>query len=165
MTTPTTKTAVRPSWTPGDTPPALRRALSPPRGFQFDAVRDGPTCPYCGANSLIRSYSDQADDDLRIDAYCTNTHCTAREIVVLAWTSGYAGRRADLEALRAVDHGPQTERNQGGFCTWNGASLWSDREERSQAVVRRRRGELVPCDCDECSGRRRATALPDGDHE
>jgi hypothetical protein len=90
---------------------------------------------------------------LRIDAYCTNTICSAREIVVLAWTRGDAGCRADLEALNSVDHGPQADHNQGGACTWNGASLLDGIEERTQAVVRRRRGEPVPCLCDSCSGR------------
>ena len=106
-----------------------------------------PVCPYCGAASLIESWTDLRADTVHVDLYCNNSNCAAREIVILAHTRGEAGQRADLDALADVDRGPATKRNPTGLHWPNDASLLDFDE---QDTLRRRQGQHIPCDCEAC---------------
>jgi hypothetical protein len=97
---------------------------------------------------LIESWTDLGADTVRVELYCNNSNCAAREIVILAHTRGEAGQRADLDALDNVDRGPATKRNSSGL-HWSGASLLVFDERKT---LTRRQGEHIPCDCDACRG-------------
>lgn len=127
----------------GRTGPAIRNMLRPSRGYDTDKVFDGAMCPYCGANSLIRSAGDVSEDKVQIEAYCTNSECDAREIFILAQTRGEAGPRADVEAVRAID-GPTVllkgkNPNQSGHTM---ADVEIDPDRIRQTHLRRRRQSL-----------------------
>lgn len=71
---------------------------------------DKMNCPYCGERSLIRAYADIDHDDMHIDLYCESPFCSVRTMAIVAIrTEGYV-RRADAEALRAIDEGAVEER-------------------------------------------------------
>lgn len=79
-------------------------------------VRRQPTntatrCPFCGADTAILSAHDDPDDPGRVELYCDNGNCDAREITILVMRDGTfdTGERTDVRALRAVDHGPEDE--------------------------------------------------------
>jgi hypothetical protein len=108
-----------------------------------------PVCPYCGAASLIESWTDIRADTVRVDLYCNNANCSAREIVILARTRGEAGQRDDLDALDDVDRGPATAWDPGRVHWCNGASLI---DFDDQDTLRRRQGQPIPCHCDACEG-------------
>jgi hypothetical protein len=140
----------RNTWYPAEGQwPSLKTQLPEPTGWDHDRT-DGPRCPYCGMNSLIRSYGDIAADDMRIEAYCTNVECEAREVIILANTRHAVGPRADLNAPYDVDRGPASPRNPRGWHMWTGSSLVRD---DSSYRLRRRRGEHLECQCDTCQGR------------
>jgi hypothetical protein len=57
------------------------------------------TCPFCGSQSLILN----GDDGQRVDAYCDNGECDAREFIVLVTRDGHEGRahlRSDILAVK-----------------------------------------------------------------
>ncbi len=60
---------------------------------------------------MLLSHDDFAEDDLHLELYCDNSQCDVREFTVLAMRANepYAGRRADVAALRAVDDGSEGE--------------------------------------------------------
>lgn len=62
------------------------------------------TCPFCGQASAKRSYGDEEADTGRLELYCTNDNCQAREITVLVMRDSYqAHTRADVRILHAID--------------------------------------------------------------
>jgi hypothetical protein len=75
--------------------PWIRRGRNTARAF----------CPFCGERSLLRSFDDDASDTGRVELYCDNSMCDAREIVILNTRGWGADQRADVRALDAVDHG------------------------------------------------------------
>jgi hypothetical protein len=83
------------SWQPGETPWAR-------------ANPDQMPCPYCGERKLIISMMDIQDDDLRVELYCDNEYCEARSFATILM-SHHGMRRADTQALFAVDHGDDPE--------------------------------------------------------
>lgn len=63
-------------------------------------------CMFCGGQTVKRSGSDDDEDPGRIELYCDNGSCDAREMVLLVKRDGdEAGQRADVRALRLVDEG------------------------------------------------------------
>lgn len=63
-------------------------------------------CLFCGARSLKRSAADHAQDPGRLELYCDNSACSAREMVLLVVRDGAAASyRADVRALQLVDDG------------------------------------------------------------
>ncbi|MEU2769801.1 MULTISPECIES: hypothetical protein [Streptomyces] len=63
-------------------------------------------CMFCGADSIKRSQMDRSEDTGRIELYCDNGLCEAREIVLLVKRDGAgAGSRADVRALNLIDKG------------------------------------------------------------
>ncbi|GGY57996.1 hypothetical protein GCM10010385_03950 [Streptomyces geysiriensis] len=64
-------------------------------------------CYFCGGESAISSYGDLPDDMGRLELYCDNELCDAREVVVLVRRDGEDARlRADVRALAAIEKGP-----------------------------------------------------------
>lgn len=63
-------------------------------------------CMFCGGQTIKRSESDRDDDPGRIELYCDNGSCDAREIVLLVKRDGAnAFSRADVRALGLIDNG------------------------------------------------------------
>lgn len=83
-----------------ESPPPAPRPLewTSPTGHPW--ITDTRTCPFCGGARLrIRSN----DNNQRVDAYCENTSCDARDLVVLVLNDGHAGlamRRNDVRRLK-----------------------------------------------------------------
>ncbi|MFJ8696980.1 hypothetical protein, partial [Streptomyces roseolilacinus] len=66
-------------------------------------------CYFCGGHTAILSFGDRPDDPGRLELYCDNQMCDAREIVVLVKRDGAgAPERADVRALREVDRPRET---------------------------------------------------------
>lgn len=62
-------------------------------------IRITKMCPFCGLDKLIT----QSGDNQRINAYCENVDCDARELVVLVLKDGPDGRahlRTDVQRLK-----------------------------------------------------------------
>lgn len=83
------------------------------------AIREAPDeypCPFCGKNTLVRSYGDLSDDNFRIELYCNNSYCDTREMAVIAkrMNGSVSGHRADVAAIVAVDEGTEAEREEEG---------------------------------------------------
>lgn len=66
-------------------------------------------CPFCGEKTLKQSDGDVVEDDRRIEMYCDNENCAAREITILAMRVAESDDRADVEALQTIDAGQDTE--------------------------------------------------------
>lgn len=63
-------------------------------------------CLFCGAQTLKRSASDRPQDPNRLELYCDNQLCDAREMVLLVMRDGAgAYDRADVRTLRLIDKG------------------------------------------------------------
>lgn len=63
-------------------------------------------CMFCGGQTLKRSAPDREEDAGRLELYCDNSLCDAREMVLLVQRDGAeAGLRADVRALHLVDDG------------------------------------------------------------
>ncbi|MBW4722428.1 hypothetical protein [Saccharothrix obliqua] len=62
-------------------------------------------CYFCGEISAIVSMSDQPGDTGRVEVYCGNSDCEAREIVVLVLKDGtrQTAERSDVRVLRMID--------------------------------------------------------------
>ncbi|MFJ8755673.1 hypothetical protein [Streptomyces cyaneofuscatus] len=61
-------------------------------------------CYFCGGKTAILSFDDRSDDPGRLELYCDNQMCDAREVVVLVLRNGAgAHARADVRALHEVD--------------------------------------------------------------
>lgn len=89
-------------WEAG-TVPWLRRQQ---KNATFGHEPDGVQCMFCGAKTLKRSMGDRDEDPGRMELYCDNTDCDAREMVLLVTRDGAgAGDRADARALRLIDRG------------------------------------------------------------
>lgn len=66
-------------------------------------------CYFCGGHTAILSSGDRPDDPGRLELYCDNQMCDAREVVVLVKRDGAgAPDRADVRALREVDRPRET---------------------------------------------------------
>ncbi|GGU62594.1 hypothetical protein [Streptomyces daghestanicus] len=63
-------------------------------------------CMFCGGQTVKRSESDRSRDTGRIELYCDNGSCDAREMVLLVRRDGAdAYARADVRALNLIDNG------------------------------------------------------------
>lgn len=127
--------------------PAIRRAAGDRRSLE------GYRCPFCGSERLLISDTDLPIDTERVEAYCDNASCDAREIVILVVRGAGTHDRADVSALRAVDRGSYEEQEQGGAIIERDAKgnvtsvAWSYREssrklsrgERDHRTLHRRR--------------------------
>jgi hypothetical protein len=98
-----------PSFSEGDEP-AIRRAVG-----DHGKIADY-ACPFCGSASLLASSTDLKLDTERVEVYCDNSHCAAREIVILIKRGDPGpGTRADVLALQAVDRGTVEEQEADGY--------------------------------------------------
>lgn len=71
--------------------------------------------PFCGGNALLRSSGDLPQDTERVEVYCDNQFCDAREIVILITRGEGTHARADVRALSAVDDGTEAEQEADGY--------------------------------------------------
>ncbi|MFB7977278.1 hypothetical protein [Streptomyces vinaceus] len=63
-------------------------------------------CYFCGGRTAMRAHGDLPDDAGRLELYCDNQMCDAREMVVLVLRDGAGAHdRADVRALRVIDEG------------------------------------------------------------
>ncbi|MFF9607840.1 hypothetical protein ACF1GY_37250 [Streptomyces sp. NPDC014684] len=66
-------------------------------------------CYFCGGHTAVLSFGDRTDDTGRLELYCENQMCDAREVVVLVQRDGAGAHdRADVRALREVDRPRET---------------------------------------------------------
>jgi hypothetical protein len=66
-------------------------------------------CYFCGSNVAKLSSGDRPDDPGRLELYCENQECDAREVAILVLRDGTgAPERADVRALREVDRPNKT---------------------------------------------------------
>jgi hypothetical protein len=85
------------------------------RGMVRESKRiEGYPCPFCGTMTLLQSDGDLTIDTERVEVYCDNDRCDAREIVILIKRGAGAHRRADVSALRAVERGTYEEQEADG---------------------------------------------------
>ena len=86
------------------TSPAARRAQ--PAGL---------LCLFCGERSCVLSYGDVPADTGRMQLYCENSECSAREVEVLVERDGSVetSERPDVKALRELDTPPQLRGGDG----------------------------------------------------
>jgi hypothetical protein len=116
--------------------PAIRKAAS-----GRDPISGYP-CPFCGGNALLRSSGDLPQDTERVEVYCDNQFCDAREIVILITRGEGTHARADVRALSAVDDGTEAEQEADGYEldrdeTGNGRPARLSRSGRRSRVVGR----------------------------
>jgi len=63
-------------------------------------------CMFCGEHTVKRSKPDSAEDTGRLELYCDNGLCDAREMVLLVRRDGSeAHLRSDVRALHLIDDG------------------------------------------------------------
>ncbi len=79
-----------------DEQPAVRRARRAGQYLPYP-------CYFCGEDQVKLSYADRPADAQRIELYCDNVNCEAREVVVLMRRGLGAHERADVRALQALD--------------------------------------------------------------
>ncbi|MGV9748371.1 hypothetical protein ACWDTG_26250 [Rhodococcus zopfii] len=62
------------------------------------------TCYLCGNSTMIRAFGDVKDDHGRVELYCDNPDCAAREVELIVMRDGHSAtfRRADVEALESI---------------------------------------------------------------
>ena len=96
-------------------------------------------CPYCGKQSLLRSFSDVADDDLRVELYCDNSNCDVREFNILAKRTEGLVQRADALALYEIDEGTAVERLSHDINIMDPEARRSIDRHQSSRLQRRRR--------------------------
>jgi hypothetical protein len=66
-------------------------------------------CYFCGEQSVKLSVGDLGSDNGRVEVYCDNTNCDAREATVIVTRDGHhSDRRADVRILNAVDEDQHT---------------------------------------------------------
>ncbi len=87
----------------GEDAPALRED-----GDGRHQYLPGRCCPFCDAEMLTVATGDLGERE-RMDLRCDNPGCEVREFVVLAMHTSDGPWRADVAALRAVDHGTPEE--------------------------------------------------------
>lgn len=91
-------------WGPDEAPYARTAGQSRPQGGKEGAGY--LTCYFCGEISVKRSYGDFPEDNGRLELYCTNQNCEAREVAVIVLKDAIgAHRRADVRVLHALDEG------------------------------------------------------------
>jgi hypothetical protein len=132
--------------------PAIRRSAS------NDAGIAAYLCPFCGQSSLLLSNVDLGIDTERVEVYCDNARCDAREIILLIRRGEGTHDRADVQALRAVDDGTTEEQEADGAMlrrdgdgnvesrAWTleeRGRLWSRGERDHRVLARRRRPSIV----------------------
>lgn len=76
---------------------------------------DGHPCPFCGSKTLLQSRGDLASDTERVEVYCNNTLCDAREVIILIRRGERTDERADVQALTTVDRGTESEQERDGY--------------------------------------------------
>ncbi|MGW5003221.1 hypothetical protein ACWEP8_36835 [Streptomyces hydrogenans] len=106
----------------------------------------GVLCMFCGASTAKRSVGDREEDPGRLELYCDNTDCDAREMVLLVTRDGDgAGDRADARALRLIDRGTLDVHASypAEVESYDMSELMS---QRGQETERRMRKESLPTD-------------------
>ncbi|SPM41934.1 predicted protein [Mycobacterium numidiamassiliense] len=108
---------------PGTTFPVAKRAVargtavipqSPaphPIPWLRRTVRENPaSCYFCGDDALIRSGGDLSVDRRRVEVYCNNDQCDAREIEVIVVDDGTEDTAARTDVRILAEYGPIVDR-------------------------------------------------------
>lgn len=91
-------------WNAGETP-WVRGTLE---GSPYDSAGYAQ-CYFCGDMTAKLSADDLNGDSGRVEVYCNNGNCDAREIVVIVARDGnHSDRRADVRILDALDRDNHT---------------------------------------------------------
>lgn len=86
-------------WSVGEIP-WVRDALT----GAAERSRSYAQCYFCGEMTAMISANDLASDTGRVEVYCNNTRCEAREMTVLVSRDGSkASSRADVRILKSID--------------------------------------------------------------
>lgn len=118
----------------------------------FDSSSDQPwgrgnasaiPCPFCGSSAVKQSFGDDPSDPVRLELYCDNGMCEAREFVILARRLDYPHARADLAALEAVDDYGARETIEAGTPL---SELEAERDARWERRKRPARITVEPAD-------------------
>ncbi|MFF7256681.1 hypothetical protein ACG93S_14970 [Streptomyces sp. WAC01490] len=89
-------------WDAGATPWLRQHQTEATFGDQPKPVQ----CLFCGGQALKRSMPDADEDSGRLELYCDNHLCDAREMVLLVMRDGAGAHlRADVRALHLIDDG------------------------------------------------------------
>ncbi|MBZ6211615.1 hypothetical protein KVH31_34535 [Streptomyces olivaceus] len=126
-------------WEAGATPWLRRHQPEATYGHEPNPVQ----CLFCGGQTVKRSSSDDDEDPGRIELYCDNGSCDAREMVLLVRRDGEkADLRADVMALRMVDEGSLDVNSAypRKFRTYS----WTEMAREVQGVRERRMREYAP---------------------
>jgi hypothetical protein len=87
------------SWEAGETPWLRERRHGPAITASGYAQ-----CYFCGEHTVKVSVGDLSADTGRVEIYCDNQDCDAREMTVLVTRDGHhAGERADARILHSID--------------------------------------------------------------
>ncbi len=97
-------------------------------------------CYFCGEESAILSFGDLAQDHGRIEIYCDNGQCDAREMTIIVERGEGASDRADVRLLRGLDEESTSEAPP----ELRSRSLAEWASERSDADVAARRTSTYP---------------------
>lgn len=93
-----------PAWSSGQKP--WIRAALPGEALNAQGYAQ---CYFCGAQTAKLSAGDLSGDTGRVEVYCNNSNCDAREVAVIVVRDGHgAGDRADVRVLRALDEDNHT---------------------------------------------------------
>lgn len=96
--------AFKNEWNAGDVP-WVRETLE---GSAFGSSGYAQ-CYFCGELSVKLSVGDLSSDSGRVEVYCDNGNCDAREVTVIVTRDGHrSDRRADVRILEAVDQDTHT---------------------------------------------------------
>lgn len=108
---------------PGTTFPAAKRAVA--RGAAVIPQSSAPhpipwlrrmvrensaSCYFCGDDTLIRSGGDLPVDHRRVEVYCDNDQCDAREIEVIVVDDGTEDTAARTDVRILTEYGPMVDR-------------------------------------------------------
>lgn len=119
-------------WNAGENP-WVRRALD---GSPFGSAGYAQ-CYFCGGMAAKLSVGDLSGDSGRVEVYCDNGDCDARETVVLVARDGHhSDRRADVRILDALDRDNHTT-EQGPLVAKPLKDVAAERESEEAILTRR----------------------------
>ncbi|MFI7508637.1 hypothetical protein ACIBSS_17580 [Micromonospora aurantiaca] len=99
-------------------------------------------CYFCGEASAIISDGDNPEDSGRVEVYCLNSQCDAREVTALVLRDAHgAGLRADVRALERIDETPALRRDPADSWRPINVGAWLDElddPDRHRNMVGRR---------------------------
>ncbi|MCS5487389.1 hypothetical protein NY588_09645 [Curtobacterium flaccumfaciens pv. beticola] len=119
-------------WNAGETPWVRATLEGSPFGSSGYAQ-----CYFCGDMSAKLSSTDLRSDSGRVEVYCDNGNCDAREVIVVVARDGnHSDRRADVRILDALDR--DTHSTEQKPLVARSLQEIADAQDSEEAVVARR---------------------------